>query len=134
MNRIKLNFDGVFEIEKIEVLSKTKQGKIIGKDEKTKKPIYEEVPAVTWKTSEGNFNSETQLDKIKSCDNYFEVRTEKDYSIVKPLLKEYAIRHFKETIETASQRLVLLADTIKEVNEKKWTAAAWLDIMTEVKL
>lgn len=131
LKEIKLNFDGTFEEREIEVLDKTKQGEITGKDDKGK-PIYNRIPSVIWKTADGNFDSKN-LDIVKVAGDYFYIKTENTSEFARKLLKDYAITHFETMASTIVGRIKTLQQNIQEQEDKLKTVDKRLKIAKETK-
>lgn len=132
MKNIKLSSNGEFEISKIKVLTKEKNGKVIGTDE-NKKPIYERVPATFWTTSEGKFNSKN-LDKPRSVDDYFEIKTEGDISVAFATLIQFATQKLEGLIAHCKERIAVLSEQVEEQNVKVLQASQTLKRLSKVEL
>ena len=132
MLKIVLDQNGNFEITEIEVLSKEKNGKMIGRD-KNKKPIYEKLPAIFWTTSEGNFDHRG-LDKPKYIDGVFEIKTEGNIDDAKASLKKYAIEYFESVIRHCKGRVSALVKQINNYNFNLLQASETLKTLSGLKL
>lgn len=146
MNKVILTITGEFIKSEVEVLSKTKNGEVISTekytayDDKKKKDVikykntYAQIPSIIWQTSEGNFNSETQLDKIKVVEQGFECRSEKSIEEIKQMLKAYAISHYESLQCTLEQRKETLRQNMQELETRQTNANKCVEIMRGVKL
>jgi len=132
MINIKLSSNGEFKISTIKVLSKEKNGKVIGIDE-NKKPIYERLPATFWTTTDGKFNSKN-LDKPKSVDDYFEIKTVGDIDVAKATLTQFAVQHLEGLIAHCKERITVLSEQVNEQNMKVLQASQTLKRLSEVEL